>query len=344
MTHIVDTLIKHNILPDTVLRYGIKRLLKQRIVDEKKQDRLYKERLITEFKNGPIALSTKEANNQHYEVPTDFFKTVLGQYLKYSSGYWDNETKTLDQAEENMLALSCKRAQLKDGDRILELGCGWGSLTLYMAAQFPNASITAISNSSTQKEFIMSKAKSRNLHNIEVITSDINDVTLDKTYDRAISIEMFEHMRNYEKLLKLISNNLTEKGTLFVHIFGHKQFLYPFIAEGSKNWMARHFFTDGIMPSQDIFAYFKNQFIVDKEWVVNGEHYQKTCEAWLDKTTQSKAKLIPLFKDAYPNASGLDHWCNWRVFFMSCAELFGFNKGEEWQVYHYLLKKGSDPV
>lgn len=343
MTYLTDSLIEKNMIPDFFLRKGIRNLLRQRLKSEKsayKQSQgQNKHSFVTELKKSPIALATNTANDQHYKVPTQFFKSVLGQHLKYSSGYWEPGVTDLNTAEETMLLLTCKRAQLTDHSHILELGCGWGSLTLYMAKKYPNAKITAVSNSATQKNHIEQEAKVRGLNNITIVTADMNDVSFSQTFDHIISVEMFEHMRNYDQLLSKVNSWLKDEGTLFVHIFGHRLFLYPFLADSASNWMGRHFFTGGIMPSYDIFSYFDDSFKVEKSWKINGKHYQKTCEAWLEKTTEKKEALLTLFKETVPGSNGLDQWCKWRVFFLACAELFGFNKGTEWQVYHYLLKK-----
>jgi len=333
-------------IPDSAIRFGIRKLCNSRLsefryttLDEKIQRSVeYKDHLTS----SPLAVSTLEANQQHYEVPAEFYNLVLGKNLKYSSCFWDKNTRTLDQAEEHALAISVQRAQIHNGMRILELGCGWGSLTLYMAKTFPNSQIVAVSNSSSQKSFIDSEAKKRNLTNILVLTRDISKleslaVEFD-SFDRVISIEMFEHFKNYGLLLNKISKVLTDDGKLFVHIFTHKEFSYPFETEGEDNWMGKYFFTGGQMPSHYLLHQFQKDLYLENEWAWSGEHYQKTSEAWLSRMDENKEKIMEIFKSTYGNESLL--WFNrWRVFFMSCAELFGYKKGREWGVSHYLFGK-----
>jgi len=333
-------------LPDSAIRFGIRKLCHARLedlnyqsLDEKiEKAEAYKTSLI----NSPLAVNTSEANEQHYEVPASFFTHVLGKNLKYSSCFWDEKTTTLDEAEDNALRISTERAEIKDGMRILELGCGWGSLTLYMAKQYPNSQIVAISNSSSQKAFIDSKAKERNLKNVLVLTRDISKLeTLAQefdSFDRVVSIEMFEHFKNYGILLKKIADVLTPEGKLFVHIFTHKEFSYPFETEGEDNWMGKYFFTGGQMPSHYLLHQFQKDLFLEKEWAWSGVHYQKTSDAWLENMDKNAEAIQSTLKATYGN----DHvlWFNrWRVFFMACAELFGYKKGNEWGVSHYLFSK-----
>ncbi len=333
-------------LPDSAIRFGIRKLchvrleeLQYQTLDEKiEKAEAYKTSLI----NSPLAVHTSEANEQHYEVPSTFFTHVLGKNLKYSSCFWDKDTTSLDQAEENALRISTERAEIKDGMRILELGCGWGSLTLYMAKKYPNSQIVAISNSSSQKAFIDSKAKERNLKNVLVLTRDISKLeTLAQefeSFDRVVSIEMFEHFKNYQLLLKKISDVLTPEGKLFIHIFTHKEFSYPFETEGEDNWMGKYFFTGGQMPSHYLLHQFQKDLFLEKEWAWSGIHYQKTSDAWLENMDKNVDAIQSTLKATYGN----DHvlWFNrWRVFFMACAELFGYKKGNEWGVSHYLFSK-----
>jgi cyclopropane-fatty-acyl-phospholipid synthase len=267
---------------------------------------------------------------------------VLGKNLKYSSCFYDSQTKSLDEAEDLALKTSCERAQIKDGMRILELGCGWGSLTLHMARTYPASKIVAISNSAPQKAFIDEQAKKRGLNNVLVLTRDISQLESlaveFESFDRVMSIEMFEHFKNYEKLLSKISDVLTADGKLFVHIFTHKEYSYPFEVEGEDNWMGKYFFTGGQMPSHNLLYSFQKNLILQHSWAWDGIHYQKTSEDWLKNMDKNADKIRAIFDKTYGKESV--QWFNrWRVFFMSCAELFGYDKGQEWGVSHYLFSK-----
>lgn len=337
-------LLESDVVPDWLIRYNIRRLLKQRLREEDKGDPEKQQRhlmnLIAHLKASPIAINTASANEQHYEVPTEFFLNTLGKHLKYSCCYYDSPDDTLDQAEARMLALTCERASIADGDRILELGCGWGSLSLWMAEHYPNAKITAVSNSRTQKAFIDARAAERGLPNLEVITCDMNRLELPaETFDRVVSVEMFEHMRNYEMLLERIAGWMKPDATLFVHIFTHSKYAYPFEVRDATDWMARYFFTGGIMPSDDLLLYFQRHVRLKEHWQVSGRHYQLTSEAWLRNMDSHRAEIMPILERTYGKDQALKWWVYWRVFFMACAELWGFNGGREWLVSHYLFEK-----
>ncbi len=337
------TLAEQKILPDALVRFGIRQLLKQRLRDEHANDsesqNLRYRQLLDELRRSPIAIQTDAANEQHYEVPAEFFRFVLGKHLKYSSCYWDQQTKNLDQAEERMLDLYLQRAELRENHEILELGCGWGSLTLWMAHRFPNSRITAVSNSASQREFIQQRAKALELSNIEVITCDVNRLSLDRKFDRIVSVEMFEHMRNYENLLTRISDWLKEDGKLFVHIFCHRYLAYPFETEGDDNWMGRYFFTGGLMPARDTLLHFQKHLRLESQWDLSGSHYQKTAEAWLQNMDRRQNEIQKLFSDTYGDIESKLWMQRWRIFFMACAELFGYHHGNEWMVAHYRFSK-----
>jgi len=342
------SLLEKNLIPDFLIRYGIRQNCRQRLRDEKADDfEKQHEKLmafVEELKHSPVAVETKVANEQHYEVPTRFFQLVLGKNLKYSSGYWKNENVSFDQSEDDMLELTCQRAELKNGQRILECGCGWGSLSLYMAKKFPKSKITGVSNSRTQKLFIDEEARKRGLNNLTIITSDMNVFETTEKFDRIVSVEMFEHMRNYQALLEKLSRFLYPDGKMFIHIFTHQYLSYFYEVKDESDWMAKYFFTGGIMPSDHLLLYFPDHFKIKKHWRVNGRHYQKTAEAWLANMDANKTEILKLFEATYGNQNKTKWWVYWRVFFMACAELWGFRNGSEWFVSHYLFEKRQSPL
>jgi cyclopropane-fatty-acyl-phospholipid synthase len=338
-------LLEQDRVPDWLIRARIRKLLQERLAAEDKGDPQMQQQhlmqLIGELKTSPIAINIRDANEQHYELPTEFFQAVLGKHLKYSSCYYESPADTLDAAEERMLALTCKRARLTDGERILELGCGWGSLSLWMAEHLPNSKITAVSNSHTQKAYIDGEAAKRGLTNLEIVTCDMNvlEFAPGTLFDRVVSVEMFEHMRNYERLLARVASWMQRGATLFVHIFTHRQFAYPFEVKDADDWMARYFFTGGIMPSDDLLLYFQRDVTLVDHWQVSGRHYARTSEAWLGNMDRNRSRIMPLLAATYGEREQLKWWVYWRVFFMSCAELWGYAGGREWLVSHYLFEK-----
>ena len=343
MIKVLINLAEKGFLPDLLIRLGIKRLCGQRLseVNTLGLEALENshQQWIDLLTESPVAIVPEKANEQHYEVPPKFFELVLGANLKYSSGYWSKEVFSLDESEYEMLKITCERAGLVDGQDILELGCGWGSLTCFMAQKFPNSKITAVSNSKDQRNFIQQKNDKLNLQNIKVVTADMNDFSTDEKFDRVISIEMFEHMRNYDELLKRISGWLKQNGKLFVHIFSHKEVAYPFEDKGDGDWMAREFFSGGQMPSHRLLMSFPDRMKIEKDWRVSGTHYEKTSLAWLRKMNTNKIEILELFKTTYGEKDASEWFQRWRIFFMSCEVLFGFNEGSEWGVSHYLFEK-----
>lgn len=341
-------LMERGHLPDWLIKAGIRRLLAQRLREEAERDPDALAELIT---TGPIAVNTADANAQHYEVPAAFFEQVLGPHLKYSSCLWEEGEKSgpanLEQAEAAMLRLSCERAELatlQPGDRVLELGCGWGSLSLWMAEQFPHLKITAISNSASQAAFIRQRASDRTLDNVEIITCDINDFEPgDKPpFQRVVSVEMFEHCRNWLELTSRVARWLAPDGKLFVHIFTHRSLAYPYEPKGESDWMARYFFTGGIMPAHDQFERLHREhggpLQVERDWIINGTHYGRTLYAWLDKQDATKVAIMPILHETYGDEA--ERWFErWRVFWMACGELFNYRNGSEWQVSHYRLRR-----
>jgi cyclopropane-fatty-acyl-phospholipid synthase len=297
------------------------------------------DRLEAQLRQSPIALQTAAANAQHYEVPAGFFQYALGPRLKYSSCWWPEEVQDLETAEAAMLALTGERAELDFAQDILELGCGWGSLTLWMAEFYPDARIVVVSNSHSQREFIEARCQERGFGNVQVITADINEFAIDRRFDRIVSVEMFEHLRNYQTLMERIHGWLKPGGKLFVHIFTHRTLAYPFATEGEDNWMGRYFFTGGLMPSRELLLRFRGALELEEQWHLNGRHYQRTLEAWLVNQDRHRAHILPLFRETYGPDDAERWFQRWRVFFMACAELFGYRNGEEWGVSHYRLKR-----
>ena len=342
----LNSLIKmaeNGTLPDALIKIGIKNLCNQRLIwrdslsFEEIQD--HHQTWVDKLKKSPIALVPEKANEQHYELPPSFFEIVLGKNLKYSSGYWNDGVKDIDTSEDDMLDMYLKRGQFEDKMNILELGCGWGSLTLLLAKKYPKAKITAVSNSNDQRKFIMGRCEKLNVNNIKVITCDMNDFSIDEKFDRVVSIEMFEHMRNYKKLLSNISNVLNPGGKLFVHIFTHKSLVYPYEDKGAGDWMAREFFSGGLMPSHNLLLNFQDDLKIEKQWHIPGFHYEKTSYAWLNKMDANKSKIIDIFNKTYGDKHSSMWFQRWRIFFLSCAVMFGMKKGKEWGVSHYRFVK-----
>ena len=336
-------LAEKGILPDFLIRIGIKKLSKVRldlaknsspgIIEKRHQN------WVDKMKESPIALVPEKANEQHYEVPPEFFEIVLGSNLKYSSGYWPEGVRNLDESEDAMLKLSCQRAEIENGQSILELGCGWGSLTCFMAKKFPKNNIIAVSNSKDQKLFIEARCKKEGIKNISVITADMNEFSIDTKFDRIVSIEMFEHMRNYQALLKKVASFLNNNGKLFIHIFSHEYLVYPFENKNDGDWMAREFFSGGMMPSHKLLLYFQDNFTIESSWRLSGSHYEKTSLHWLKKMDLNRLAIIKIFEKTYGVENASVWFQRWRIFFMSCEKLFGYNNGREWGVSHYRFIK-----
>lgn len=324
-------------VPEPLIRVGIRRLLGQRLRTQSGQSSLT--RLQAELEDSPIALHTDKANAQHYELPAEFFRRIMGRHMKYSACYWPEGVTTLDAAEAAMLALTSERADIHDGQTILELGCGWGSLTLWLAEHYPRSTVTAVSNSHPQRRFIERACAERGLNNVQVITADMNDFSIDRRFDRVVSVEMFEHMRNYRELMARIAGWLRPDGALFVHVFSHREQAYPFETEGDDNWMGKYFFTGGLMPSRDLLPRFQDDLRLEDQWHLNGRHYQRTCEAWLANQYRHRDAIMAVFRDTYGPADAARWFQRWKVFFLACAELFGYRGGEEWGVSHYRFRR-----
>ena len=334
MTKFLLAIAEQGFIPDVFIKTAVRFITKKRL----NESGIYANKInvIKSISEGGIAEKTDDANEQHYEVPPGFFKYALGKNLKYSCSFFDN-TDSLDEAEKSMLELYILRADIQEGQAILDLGCGWGSFSLYVAEKYPSASITAVSNSKDQINFIQNEAKRRGLFNVKASKMDVNNLDLDKKFDRIVSIEMFEHLRNYKLILKTLNNLLKPDGRLFVHIFCHKELTYFYEIKNSYDWMTKYFFEGGIMPSQDIFKYFDDELEVINQWDVNGNHYAQTCKAWLDNHYKNKDKILDVFDKHYDKPK---IWFNrWRIFFLSCEAFFAINNGREYFVSHYLFKK-----
>ena len=334
------TLCEQGWIPDGLARFGMRRLIRQRLRDEMGGRPDLRARRQTAFfdslREGPIAIATDTANAQHYEVPAAFFKTVLGRRLKYSCAYYDTPDVGLDAAEERMLALTCARAGVEDGMRLMDLGCGWGSLALWLAEHYPSSRITALSNSHGQREHIEARARDAGFNHLEVVTGNVAEYDTDARFDRVLSVEMFEHMHNYEALLRKVCGWLNPDGRLFTHVFCHQDVGYHY--RRGDGWMEQHFFTGGIMPREDQFAQFPDVVTLQKSWWVDGTHYQRTCNDWLAKLDAQRTLVADQLVGTYGPES-VSIWVQrWRMFFMACAELFGLDDGNQYGVVHSLMK------
>lgn len=338
--HLGVEAIERGLVPDAVLRWAIRRLCRQRLREENAPPAVDNARSAfrDSLQSGPIAHVPQRANEQHYELPPEFFAAVLGPHRKYSCCYFESVQSSLAEAEEAALAATVRNAGITNGHDILELGCGWGSLSLWMANHLPDSRITAVSNSVSQRRYLQAVARERRLGNLEVITADMNDFSTRKKFDRVVSVEMFEHMRNYQELLSRIASWLRPDGSLFVHVFCHRRLSYPFETEGPQNWMGRHFFTGGMMPSDDLLTQFDRSLKVVWQTRWNGQHYERTARAWLANLEANRADVRRILASVHGPTSARRWYHRWRVFFLAVAELFAFAQGTEWYVSHYLLK------
>lgn len=348
ITGLAIQLAEKNLIPDCMIRSGIRHLSKIRLDEISAGNCESAVRIQTDFiaamNQAPIALVPELANAQHYEVPAKFFQLCLGNHRKYSSCFWLADTKTLDEAEANALQLTCEHAELNNGQQILELGCGWGSLTLWMAAHYPKSNITAVSNSNSQREYIMATAKERGLNNVQVITCDMNkfdpaEHNIKHGFDRVVSVEMFEHMRNHKVLYKKVHDWLVPGGKFMMHIFVHRSTPYAFEVQGDDDWMSQFFFSGGMMPSDDLPLHFQDHLKLTRRWRWDGTHYEKTANAWLQNMDAHERDITPILEQTYGTENAVKWRSRWRIFYMACAELFGYRNGQEWWVTHYQFER-----
>ncbi|MBL6749994.1 MAG: class I SAM-dependent methyltransferase [Nevskia sp.] len=337
-------LCERGLVPDAVARAGMRALMRRRLRSEAALDGELRSqrfnRFLDELRAAPIAIETRTANSQHYEVPAEFFRLHLGPRLKYSCCLYPTGGETLAQAEEAMLELYAERAGLADGMRILDLGCGWGSLSLWLAQRYPGARITGLSNSAGQRRFIERRAAELGLRNLAIVTGDVagfDFAPADAGFDRVVSIEMFEHMKNYGLLLAKIARWLNPGGRLFVHIFVHKLLAYHFEDQAADDWMSRYFFTGGTMPSENLLLNFQDALRVQRQWWVGGTHYERTANHWLAGMDAARGPILQVFGQTYGAGQARIWFQRWRMFYMAVAELFGYAAGNEWGVAHYLL-------
>lgn len=327
-------------IPDPIIRMGARHISRKRLSedggysDTELQNVL--DARIAQWQQGPIAVDTGAANEQHYEVPAEFFLKTLGPHLKYSCCLWQDDVNSLAEAELRMLQLYARRAQLDNGQDVLDLGCGWGSFSLWAAEQYPGSRFTAMSNSTPQRQFIEAIAQQRGLSNLQVITADINEFQPEQRYDRIVSVEMLEHVRNHARLFARIAQWLKPEAYFFAHVFCHQTLTYAYEDRGEDDWMSRHFFTGGMMPSYDLFTRYDQDLQLAQRWWIDGQHYEKTSNAWLQNTDEQRQNIIEILGGGSLGQLRLQRW---RMFFIAVAEFFGIDQGSQWGLGHYLFQR-----
>ena len=341
MTAAAGRFVERTPVPDLVTRLGIGHLVARSRRRLATQPADAETAFASDMRGLPIAVNTDAANAQHYELPAEFFRLVLGPLCKYSSCLYENDVSTLSEAENRALDETCAHAGIADGQEILELGCGWGSLSLWMAERYPSTRITAVSNSRSQREYICSAASARGLANIDVITADMNDYVTMAKYDRVVSVEMFEHMSNWRGLLERIAGVAQPRRSACSSMFSLTVARpYRFDMNDKEDWIAQHFFTGGIMPSHGLIRRFPDLFEVEAEWRWSGEHYRRTALHWLANFDRNADAIGRIFRDVY--GRDCEMWKRrWRVFFLATAGLFGDAGGQTWGVSHYRLSPAA---
>jgi len=334
---LLDRALSNHLLPDPLLAFGSRAAAARRLQSERdggveaQEDRLRS--LVWHMSHGPILEVPERTNQQHAELPAEFFTLFLGPRHKYSCAFWPAGVEDLADAEEAMLRLTCERAQVADGMDILDLGCGWGSLSLWLGEQYPNARVTGVTPSEAQRAHIDVECERRGITNVEIVTSDANRYDPGRDVDRVLSIEMFEHMRNWKELLRRISGRLKPDGKAFVHVFSHHDLAYRFEA----TWAAERFFTGGTMPSHDLLLRFQEHLLVQDRWAVSGAHYERTMHAWLDRLDAGSAQALEVLERHVGRREARRQLAAWRLFMVSAAEIWGYHDGGEWLVSQYLL-------
>lgn len=338
-------LAEHGWIPESLIRLGIRRLSRDRDASlppkNGKDLETHIQAFIKAMQESPVAVLTEKANEQHYELPPEFFEIVLGKQRKYSCCLWEENTQMLDEAEELSLRGTAEHADLKDGQSILELGCGWGSLSLWMARHYPNSTILGVSNSHSQRESILARAQAEGLTNLEIVTCDMNDFATERHFDRVVSVEMFEHMRNWKVLMGRISDWLNPDGRFFMHVFTHAKAPYLFEVQDENDWMSEYFFSGGMMPSLDLAPRVTTDLQLEQQWILSGEHYQKTSDAWLANMIANRNRVMPILEATYGKEQTRLWWHRWRIFFLACSELFGYAQGQVWPIGHYRFRKSD---
>ena len=341
-TNLAIDWVEQGRVPDTLVRAGIRRLLRERLVEIRAGDAEgaseLTEAFVAQMRAAELAPLPEKANEQHYELPAAFFAACLGPNRKYSCCLWPEGVETLEQAEAASLAATCERAGLADGQDVLELGCGWGSLSLWMAAHYPNSRITVVSNSHSQRAYIEGEAAKRGHANLRVITCDMNVFDIESRFERIVSVEMFEHMRNWPALFGRVAGWLKPGGRFFMHVFVHRDTPYPFVERDASDWMSRYFFSGGMMPSDELATRFQDDLALLSRWRWDGRHYERTSNAWLANMDANREQIWPLFEQTYGADAAL-WWTRWRLFYLSVAELFGYENGQQWWVSHYLFER-----